>query len=260
MKDLVQDGFPVVKSYIDAHDTAAKRAVEANIAPVETDAAASVGTYAIGDQLILNDVLYEATAAIDPGDALETTGAGANIQEADKIAKQIQDANGDITSLNSALSNKQDATLATARIIGGVSRTTVEDALGALADSNYLVDNLTTQSSDKALSANQGYALNTEITNKHKITRKTVNTSSWSTDTSSQSGTTLYKKSISLSHVYVDSPSVDISTSNGTGLPTAAQQTAYDLLQYVTVDGTTMYLYASAIPSNTFYIQIEGVD
>ena len=103
MKDLVQDGFPVVKSYIDAHDTAAKRAVEANIAPVETDATASVGTYAIGDQLILNDVLYEATAAIDPGDALETTGAGANIQEADKIAKQIQDANGDITSLNSAL-------------------------------------------------------------------------------------------------------------------------------------------------------------
>jgi len=101
---------------------------------------------------------------------------------------------------------------------------------------------------------------NTAITNKHKLTRKTVNTSSWTADTTSQSGSTLYKKSIALSHVYVDSPSVDISTSSGSGLPTAAQQEAYDLLQYVTVDGTTMYLYASAIPSTTFYIGIEGVD
>ena len=122
MKDLVQDGFPVVKSYIDAHDTAAKRAVEANIAPVETEAAASVGTYAIGDQLILNDVLYEATAAIDPGDALETTGAGANIQEADKIAKQIQDANGDITSLNSALKPL------TATLAAGATSVTIQNA------------------------------------------------------------------------------------------------------------------------------------
>lgn len=104
------------------------------------------------------------------------------------------------------------------------------------------------------------YATITTVNNKHKITRKTVNTSSWSTDTTSQSGTTLYKKSISLSHVYVDCPSVEISTSSGTGLPTSAQQTAYNLLQYVTVDGTTMYLYASAVPSTTFYIQIEGVD
>ena len=91
-------------------------------------------------------------------------------------------------------------------------------------------------------------------------TRKTVNTSSWTTDTSSQSGTTLYKKSISLSHVYVDSPTVEISTSSGTGLPTTAQQDAYNLLQYATVDGTTLYLYSSAIPSTTYYIQIGGVD
>lgn len=104
------------------------------------------------------------------------------------------------------------------------------------------------------------YATITYVDNKQVVTRKTVNTSSWSSDTTSQSGTTLYKKSISLSHVYVDSPSVEISTSSGTGLPTVAQQTAYDLLQYVTVDGTTMYLYASAIPSDTFYINIEGVD
>lgn len=104
------------------------------------------------------------------------------------------------------------------------------------------------------------YATSTEVTNKHSVSTKTVSISSWTTDTSSQSGTTLYKKSISLSHVYVPSPSVDIGTSSGTGLPTAAQQIAYDLVQYATVDGTTLYLYASAIPSTTFYIQIEGAD
>lgn len=164
---------------------------------------------------------------------------------------------GAVSSLKQTLeTDKQNKTLTTAQTIGGTSRTTVEAALGALSDSEYLVDNLTSSSAVKALTANQGL----QLANKHKVTRKTVNTSSWTTDTSSQSGTTLYKKSISLTHVYVDSPSVDISTSSGSGLPTTAQQEAYDLLQYVTVDGTTMYLYASVIPSTTFYIGIEGVD
>ena len=103
-------------------------------------------------------------------------------------------------------------------------------------------------------------ASTTDVDNKHKLTITTVSTSGWASDTTSQSGTTLYKKSISLNHVYVESPAVDIATSSGTGLPTAAQQTAYDLLQYVTVDGTTLYLYASAIPATQFYIGVEGVD
>jgi hypothetical protein len=137
---------------------------------------------------------------------------------------------------------------------------TLETALDGKINTSDIANNLTTTTAGKVLDATQGKALNDSITNKHKITRKTVDTSSWTIDTSSQSGTTLYKKSISLSHVYVDSPSVDISTSSGTGLPTTAQQEAYDLVQYVTVDGTTMYLYASAIPSTAFYIQIEGVD
>lgn len=115
-----------------------------------------------------------------------------------------------------------------------------------------------TKTSD--LTNDSNFVNSTTVDNKHKVTIKTVSTSGWTTDTSSQSGTTLYKKSISLSHVYVPSPSVDIGTSTGTGLPTAAQQTAYDLLQYVTVDGTTLYLYASAIPSTQFYIGVEGVD
>lgn len=137
---------------------------------------------------------------------------------------------------------------------------TLEQSIDGKLGTSDIANNLTTTTTGKVLDATQGKALNDNITNKHKLTRKTVNTSSWTADTSSQSGTTLYKKSISLSHVYVDSPSVDISTSSGSGLPTTAQQTAYDLLQYVTVDGTTMYLYASEIPTDTFYIQIEGVD
>lgn len=141
---------------------------------------------------------------------------------------------------------------------GAVSslKQTLETALDGKINTSDIANNLTTSTAGKVLDARQGLAL----ANKHKVTRKTVNTSSWTADTSSQSGSTLYKKSISLSHVYVTSPSVDISTSAGTGLPTTAQQEAYDLLQYVTVDGTTMYLYASAVPSTTFYIEIEGVD
>jgi len=133
---------------------------------------------------------------------------------------------------------------------------TLETALDGKINTSDIANNLTTTTAGKVLDARQGLAL----ANKHKVTRKTVNTSSWTADTTSQSGSTLYKKSIALSHVYVDSPSVDISTSSGSGLPTTAQQTAYDLLQYVTIDGTTMYLYSSEIPTTTYYIEIEGVD
>lgn len=148
-----------------------------------------------------------------------------------------------------------------------VLKQNLEQSIDAKLGTSDIANNLTTTTTGKVLDATQGKALNdsisntnTAITNKHKLTRKTVNTSSWTADTTSQSGSTLYKKSITLSHVYVDSPSVDIATSTGSGLPTTAQQEAFDQLQYVTVDGTTMYLYATDIPSTTFYIGIEGVD
>ena len=100
----------------------------------------------------------------------------------------------------------------------------------------------------------------TTVNNKHKVTSFEVTTSSWTQDTTSQSGTTLQKKSISLSHVYVDSPLVKIGAASGSVLPTTAQQTAYDLIQYATLDGTTLYLYASDVPTDAFYINVEGVD
>jgi hypothetical protein len=103
-----------------------------------------------------------------------------------------------------------------------------------------------------------GKADTTTVNNKHKVTTLPVDLQNWTSDTTSQSGTTLYKKSINLSHVYVDNPSVDIGASGV--LPTTAQQEAYDLLQYVTIDGTTLYLYASDIPTTAFYINVEGCD
>lgn len=148
----------------------------------------------------------------------------------------------EINTLSDAISNKQSKTLDTSLTIDGVTQTTVEGALGALVTSNA------------------GKATTTEVGNKHKVTSFEVTTSSWTQDTTSQSGTTLYKKSVSLTHVYVDSPSVDIGSTGV--LPTVAQQNAYNLLKYVTVDSAIpcLYLYASDIPTDSFYINVEGVD
>lgn len=92
------------------------------------------------------------------------------------------------------------------------------------------------------------------------VTTISVDLQNWTSDTTSQSGTTLYKKQISLNHVYVESPTVDIGSSGV--LPTVAEQESYNLLQYCTVDDTVpcLYLYASAIPTTAFYINVVGVD
>lgn len=87
-----------------------------------------------------------------------------------------------------------------------------------------------------------------------------VDLTSWTSDTTSQSGVTLYKKAVSVTNVYVDCPTVDIGASGV--LPTVAEQESYNLLQYVTCDDSVpcLYLYASAIPTTAFYIKVTGVD
>ena len=82
-------------------------------------------------------------------------------------------------------------------------------------------------------------AVNNAQTNKHTVTSFEVTTANWTTDTTSQSG-----------------------SASGSVLPTTAQQEAYDLVQYVTVDTAIpcLYLYASDIPTDGFYINAEGVD
>lgn len=100
--------------------------------------------------------------------------------------------------------------------------------------------------------------------NKPVLTATTlaVDLTNWTADTTSQSGTTLYKKQISLTAVYVESPSVDIGAGTGYVLPTSAEQESYNLIQYVTVDDTVpcLYLYASEIPTTAFYIKVTGVE
>ena len=213
------------------------------------------------------------TITIDATGLIQATPGIANIKDVSIVSL----ANKQVLRYNTSTSKWENVTLTGTDISysnSSMSATNVKGALDELKTdattmsgqiSNKLgtsdiANDLTQTTPGKVLDATQGKILSDDITNKHKITTKTVDTTGWTTDTSSQSGTTLYKKTISLAHVYVDSPSVDISTSSGTGLPTKAQQTAYDLLQYVTINGTTLTLYASNIPSTTFYIQIEGVD
>ena len=89
-----------------------------------------------------------------------------------------------------------------------------------------------------------------------------VNLSNWIEDTTSQSGSTLYKKQINITRLFKDSPNVSIGTGSGNVLPTLEQQTAYNLIQYVTVDDTIpcLYIYTKSIPVTTFYIKVEGVE
>lgn len=102
---------------------------------------------------------------------------------------------------------------------------------------------------------------NTEITNRHKVTNLSVSLTGWTQDTTSQSGTTLYKKQIALTHIYT-TPEVEIGAGTGYVLPTTSEQESYDLLQYTTYDDTVpcLYLYASDIPQTAFYINVGGVD
>lgn len=93
MKTIVQL-VSELKTYFTRKDTASRQIVEANIAPVEADATSSAAPYSIGDQLILNDILYKATAAIAIGDALTV---GTNIAFADDIVTQLESRIGTVT-------------------------------------------------------------------------------------------------------------------------------------------------------------------
>ena len=134
--------------------------------------------------------------------------------------------------------------------LSSLDATTVTSAIGTLQTNvGTLQGDMTTAQGDiDDLEAGNG------------VTTLSVDLTSWTSDTTSQSGTTLYKKQISVNHVYVESPTVDIGASGV--LPSVAEQESYNLLQYVTVDDTVpcLYLYASAIPTTAFYIKVTGVD
>lgn len=86
MKTIVQL-VEELKEYLLEKDTAAKQAVESNIAPVEADASSASRAYVVGEQLFLNDVLYDVTSPISVGDAIAV---GTNITAANKLSADIQ--------------------------------------------------------------------------------------------------------------------------------------------------------------------------
>ena len=167
--------------------------------------------------------------------------------------------NGQALIYNSSSSKWENATLYGSSIaMSSLDATAVSTAIGNVDTKVGDLTNLTTTAKTSAVAAIN--ELDGDIGNVTKVTSKSVATTGWTSDTTSQSGTTLYKKAITLSHVYVESPTVDVGAASGYTLPTVAEQESYDLLQYATVDGTTLYLYASEIPTTAFYINIEGVD
>lgn len=90
MKSIVQVVQNLLKPYIDNH----YNAVADNIAPVETDAASASDSYSIGDQLILDGVLYDVITPITAGDALVVN---TNIAKADNISDTISALGGDVS-------------------------------------------------------------------------------------------------------------------------------------------------------------------
>lgn len=60
------------------------------IAPTESNANSSSAAYAVGDQLILNNILYTVTAPVAIGDAL-VSGTGGNIEASDSLTDQLAD-------------------------------------------------------------------------------------------------------------------------------------------------------------------------
>lgn len=102
--DNIEAQIKATKSQI---QTAAAQAAAQNkntqemIAPVEEDETDASRAYAIGDQLILDGVLYNVIDAIAQHGIITSEGAGANIEEADNVTDQL-------SSLNGALTNEID--------------------------------------------------------------------------------------------------------------------------------------------------------
>ena len=93
------------KDYLIKKDTTAKQAVESNIAPVEADATSASRSYSEGEQLVLNDILYDVIASITAEDPLTV---GVNISAAPKLSTAVRGKQEQIDELKSDLANLED--------------------------------------------------------------------------------------------------------------------------------------------------------
>lgn len=79
---------------------------EKNIASVETDETDASQPYQVGEQLILNNILYDVIAPISEHDVITTTGSGANIAPADPISSQFEALTNEVKDMNNVLGSK----------------------------------------------------------------------------------------------------------------------------------------------------------
>ncbi len=93
MKSITQVVQNLLKPYIDAKDKANAEL----IAPVEVSPAEAAHT--AGTQLVYDGILYDVTANIAIGDALATSGAGANISLSDDISTKLRNIKADYIGL-----------------------------------------------------------------------------------------------------------------------------------------------------------------
>ena len=168
--------------------------------------------------------------------------------------------NGQALIYNSSSSKWENATIYGSSIaMSSLDATAVSTAIGNVDTKVGDLTSLTTTAKTSAVAAIN--ELDGDIGDITGATTIAVDLQNWTADTTSQSGTTLYKKAVSVNHVYVDAPTVDIGAGTGYVLPTTAEQESYDLIQYATCDSAVpyIYLYASDVPTTAFYIKVTGV-
>lgn len=123
MKSIVQVVQNLIKPYIDNHDKA-----NANlIAPVEVSPAEAA--HSAGTQLIYDGKLYDVTAPIAIGDALATTGAGANISLSDDISTLLKNIKADYVGLYGEVEIDSATDLNTMQTIGNYYKTATNFAV-----------------------------------------------------------------------------------------------------------------------------------
>ena len=123
MKSIVQVVQNLIQPYIDNHDKA-----NANlIAPVEVSPAEAA--HSAGTQLIYNGKLYDVTAPIAIGDALATTGAGANISLSNDISTLLKNIKADYVGLYGEVEIDSATDLNTMQTIGNYYKAATDFAV-----------------------------------------------------------------------------------------------------------------------------------
>ena len=140
------------------------------IAPTETNASSSSAAYAVGDQLILNNILYTVTAPVTIGDAL-VSGTGGNIEASDSLTDQLANKanSADLAAVATSgaysdLSGKP--TLATVATSGSYADLSNKPTLGTAAakDSTNAVTQNSTDLVESGAVYSEVSALNTALT------------------------------------------------------------------------------------------------